>query len=182
MSLLNLNLSENKCRKTVFKSIFQNQTPSAKLSTDKKTKLSYKTTSNIKQTISSHNSKIIRKTEKTPEEKICNCRDKSRCPLQEKCLLNNLISQATITPTTTPQNPNPPTEKHTYIGLTSNSFKEIIGNHKKSINHRKYSKETILNRKIWALRDEGIESEITRKIIESAQPFSPISGMRAVHA
>ena len=140
----------------------------------------------MKTIISSHNSKIIRKSGAPSVERTCNCRKKENCPLEGKCLVDNLIYQATITPTPT-QNPNPPgtptstqTQNLTYIGLTSTTFKERLGNHKKSFNHRKYIKETTLSQKRWQLKDEGIECDVSWKLIERAQPYSPITGLCAL--
>ena len=138
----------------------------------------------MKKIISSHNAKVMRKSEPTPADRTCNCRTKANCPLDGKCLVNNLVYQATLTPTPTPPNNptiNPPQPIDQtplyYIGLTSTTFKERLGNHKKSFNHRKYSQDTCLSKKIWQLRDEeGLECEVKWKLIERAQPFSPISG------
>ena len=74
-----------------------------------------------------------------------------------------------------PQNQNEAPQTHTYVGLTSSKFKERLANHKKSFNHRKYGKETTLSQKIWQLKDEGVNFEVKWKILERAQPFSPIS-------
>ena len=41
----------------------------------------------------------------------------------------------------------------------------------------KKEKETRLSRKIWEIKDEGLDFEIKWKILERAQPFSPISGV-----
>ena len=67
---------------------------------------------------------------------------------------------------------------HIYIwGLTSSKFKERWANHKKSINHKKYGKETTLSKKIWELKEMGQDFELKWKILERAQPFSPVSGV-----
>ena len=121
----------------------------------------------------------------------------------------NVIYQATITPlppTPTPGQDDPPQNEnealriHTYVGLTSSKFKErwanhkksikhkkygkettlskkIWANHKKSINHKKYGKDTTLNKKIWELNEKGQDFELKWKILERAQPFSPVSGV-----
>ena len=152
-----------------------------------KTKLSYRTTFNMKQIISSHNAKIIRKSEAPLVKRTCNCRNKVNCPLEGKCLVDNLIYQATLTPipSLSPNTPPvnlTPTQPQTlnYIGLASTTFKVRLGNHKKSFNHKKYSKETTLSQKIWELREEGIECDIKWKLIERAQPYSPITGLCAL--
>ena len=166
----------------------------SKIVNRQKVKLSYRTTPNMKKIISSHNAKILRKSEITPPEKTCNCRQKDSCPVEGKCLTDNIIYQATVTTTTpitltpiptTPLSPTqtqthtdpPQQEKHTYIGLTSTKFKDRFANHKKSFNHRRYGKETTLSQKIWKLKDEGQDFEIKWKILERAQPFSPITGV-----
>ena len=56
------------------------------------------------------------------------------------------------------------------------TFKTRIGNHKMSFTHRIYGKETTLSRKIWVLKDEGYEYEISWKMMERAQPFCPVTG------
>ena len=129
---------------------------------------------------------------KTPlglaSEKTCNCRQKDSCPLEGKCLSDNLVYQATVTTIPPPQNPTlpdaPPSqnlpETHTYIGLTSNTFKTRIANHKKSFNHRRYGKETTLSQKIWELKDAGQDYDIKWKMVERSQPFSPITGVCAL--
>ena len=164
---------------------FPKTNPLSKIINRQKVKLSYRTTQNMKQIISSHNSKVLRKSADAPPDKTCNCRAKDSCPLEGKCLSDNVIYQATVTTIPPPQNQTPtiqnnPPQIHTYIGLTSNTFKTRLGNHKKSFNHRKYGKETTLSRKIWELKDEGYEYDISWKMMERAQPFSPVTGVCAL--
>ena len=195
---------------------FPKTNPLHKIINRQKIKVSYRTTPNMKKIISSHNAKILRKSD-TPQNKTCNCRNKESCPLEGKCLTDNIIYQATVTtippnqdqtqsdtistqsdtPSTqgdtpptqsdtqstqngTPGAQNQPPHVQTYVGLTSNTFKVRIGNHKKSFNHRKYGKETTLSRKIWELKDTGWNYHINWKILERAQPFSPITGICAL--
>ena len=66
----------------------------SKIVNRQKVKLSYRTTPNMKKIISSHNAKILRKSEITPPEKTCNCRQKDSCPVEGKCLTDNIIYQA----------------------------------------------------------------------------------------
>ena len=104
---------------------------------------------------------------------------KGNCPVEGQCQKTNVVYQATVTelPPVPNEVQNAPPKTHTYVGLTASSFKDRYSNHKKSIKHRKYSKETKLSLKIWELKEEGIDSEIKWKILERAQPFSPISGV-----
>jgi len=54
------------------------------------------------------------------EKKLCSCpKDKKdKCPLDQKCLSDNIVYQATVT--------QPNQEKETYIGQTSCDFKKKI--------------------------------------------------------
>ena len=132
----------------------------------KNTKVSYRTTSNIKRIISSHNQKVLRKNETPVEKKMCNCQ-KPPCPLQGNCLTDNLVYQAMV---------KCDDSEHTYVGLASTTFKLRLGNHKKSINHERYRKETSLSDFIWNLTKQGKTYDLKWKQIGRAQPFSPISG------
>ena len=93
------------------------------------------------------------------------------CPLQGKCLLENIVYQATITPE--PNNQNMKTE--TYIGLTSNKFKTRLANHKASQKNRDLEASCRLARFCWKLKDKKIDYDIKWKIITKASPFSPIT-------
>ena len=46
-----------------------------------------------------------------------------------------------------------------------------------SIKHKKYSKETTLSKKIWEIKEKGLEYELKWKILDRAQPFSPVAGV-----
>ena len=70
------------------------------------------------QTIAAKNAKILREEEESKRE--CNCPKTKTCPLNKKCLVENLIYQATVTT---------PEESKTYIGLTSTNFKARLGVH-----------------------------------------------------
>ena len=88
-------------------------------------KLSYSYMHNIHQIVTSHN-KTVLSNEKSEAEQTrpCNCRNKTSCPLQGKCL------QATITQSNT--------GKQDYIGVTENEFKTRYNQHTSSfkLEHR----------------------------------------------
>ena len=130
--------------------------------------MSYRTTSNIKKIISSHNKKVLRKTENSEHIVLCKCRSKPNCPLDGKCQLDNLVYNAEVKTAK---------ETETYTGLCSTTFKIRFGNHKKSFNNLAYKKESTLSKHIWNLKEKGENYETKYKIIGRAQPFSPISGV-----
>ena len=108
--------------------------------------------------ISSHNKSILNKID--IQDKTCNCRNKSECPLANQCLISKVIYQAEIS---NDQND----EKKRYIGLTETTFKTRYGNHVKSFKHRKYSKETELSKYIWELKDDNKVPIIKWKILKT---------------
>ena len=61
------------------------------------------------------------------------------------------------------------------LGASYSSCQEID-----DIIHRRYGKETTLSKKIWGLKDQGWDYELSWKILERAQPFSPITGVCAL--
>ena len=113
---------------------------------------------NISSVISSHNKVITNKLQ--TQEKMCNCRNKSQCPLDNLCLTSKIIYQAEVT-----NDKND--DKKTYIGLTENTFKQRHSNHVKSFNHKKYAKETELPNYIWDLKDNNKQPSIRWKILKT---------------
>ena len=80
-------------------------------------KVSYSCMDNVKSLISRHNKKTLSRAcnENNQEIYTCNCRDKKSCPLNGKCLQENVVYKATITS----QN-----ESKEYIGSTGGQFKK----------------------------------------------------------
>ena len=129
-------------------------------------KVSYRTTPNLQKIISRHNAKIQRDLEAVGK-KTCNCLKsrKANCPLNGKCLTESVVYQATIT--TSEAVP----KVHTYIGNTSNDFKERFRNHEKSFNHYRYKTETTLSGFIWdELKAKNIKYTVDFRIVDRA-PF-----------
>ena len=116
---------------------------------------------NVKSIISSHNKKVLSTniTEQDQTEKECNCRNKTECPLEGKCLQKNVIYQATVTTNTT---------EETYVGLATN-FKERYRNHKCSLKLPKRRNETELSKYIWNLKEKN---KPRWKIIKKCQPYN----------
>ena len=101
-------------------------------------KVSYSCMSKVRSIITSHNTRIIRRSQsQNINTDNCNCRNKHACPLQNKCMSKGIVYKATVITNNTQGT------KH-YIGMTSNTFKERYRNHIKSFTHKKYSNETRL--------------------------------------
>ena len=65
----------------------------------------------------------------TASNKQCKCRKKDLYPLNDVCLVNNIIYKATVTTTLI--------ETRVYIGMTEMCFKMRFNNNKVSFKHRK---------------------------------------------
>ena len=106
-------------------------------------KLSYSCMSNIKQSVANHNKAILSK-EKIKEEqiKLCNCKNRTLCPLQGNCLQKGVVYQATVTQTNTMR-------EDIYIGITENEFKTRYKQNTSSFRLSHKASATSLIEHIW---------------------------------
>ena len=102
---------------------FPKSNPLSKIINRRTVKMSYRTTSNFKRIISSHNQKVLN----PPEPSLpCNCRKKDECPMEGgRCREQYIVYQATVSTT------EPGVDVETYTGMTKSKFKERYANHKK---------------------------------------------------
>ena len=92
----------------------------------KNVKISYSCCPNIQNIINSHNRKILEDRQQTVKEnKDCNCQQKQKCPLNNKCCTNCVVYKATIN-----------NEKTNYIGMTQGKFKDRFTQHKHSFKNQ----------------------------------------------
>ena len=111
---------------------------------------------NMGSIISAHNQRLL-----TPNNSSVgwNCRNKSNCSLEEKCLTPKVIHQADVTTDVDG-------EYKFYYGYMENSFKERFRNHNKSFDHRQYQNKTELSKYIWTLKHQNKTLTIKWKIIQ----------------
>ena len=128
-------------------------------------KVSYSCTPSMEKIISSRNKKLL----STPqaEERMCSCPRNNPCPLDGKCLAKNVIYEAEVTQ-------EDQTKNH-YTGLCSTTFKARFGIHKQSFKNENLN-QTSLSKFIWELKKQNVRYNVTWKILDRGQPFSPISG------
>ena len=123
-------------------------------------KLSYSCMGNMATIIKSHNSYVLGASQSNEEEqpKLCSCprTKKDECPLQERCLTQNVIYKATVRTSS---------EQKEYIGSTGRSFKKRFSEHKHALKHRDSQQSTTLSKFIWKARDEGEEPKITWSLL-----------------
>ena len=106
--------------------------------------------------ISAHNQRLLTHNNSSLG---CNCRNKSNCPLEKKCLTPKVIYQAEVTNYEAD-------EYNFYYGLTETSFKERFRKHSKSFNHRQYQNATEMSKYIWTLKQQNKTPTIKWKIIQ----------------
>ena len=131
-------------------------------------KLSYSCMPNMKSIISSHNKALLsdyHRSQTQTNEKECNGRKKDQCPLDRKCLTQNVVYQATVSTQSSSE---------TYVGLATN-FKEPYRNHTASFRHQSKRNETELSKHIWALKDNKKPFNIKWRIIKQCRLYSNVS-------
>ena len=134
----------------------------------KKVKLSYRCLPNIKAHIAKHNSKLLKERDENGNSEKCICRDPAKCPLPQKCSIDNVVYQATVKAQGC--------EDKKYVGLTARPFKTRYGEHKgdcENISRRHYTR---LAGHVWDLKEGGKDPDITWNVVCRATPFSPITG------
>ena len=94
----------------------------------------------------------------------CNCRDRTTCPVANKCLTTNVVYKATVKYEDKTQH---------YIGMTENSFKTRYTLYKFSIRHSNHRNQTELLNLIWSLTNKGLDYKLTWDIIDRARPYRP---------
>ena len=122
-------------------------------------KLSYSSMHKMASIITSHNKTILRSN---IQDYGCNCRKKNECPIQNKCLIPNIIYGATVT------NNTDIVQKKIYFELFETSFKERYRNHTSSVRLQSRSKDTQLSKHVWELKNENkipfIKWRISKKV------------------
>ena len=140
--------------KTLKKNLPQSN-PFSKILHKNTIKISVNCTRNMK-SISTHNKKIL-----TPKNKQVryNCRVKNSCPLDNKCLISQLIYQVNVTNTLD--------EGYKYyLGLAGTTFKERYSNHKSLIKNKNSKNSTELLKYVWPLRENNKMPSIKWKILK----------------
>ena len=130
-------------------------------------KLSYSCLPNIGSQVAKHNAKIL-KTIETPEvrapPKKCNCNKNTTCPLENDCTQAvNVIYHATV---------KTENSEETYVGSTTD-FKKRFYNYNCDFSKPSRRFNTTLSAHMWTLKESNKKSDLTRKIIGKAPPFSP---------
>ena len=124
----------------------------------------------MSQLILARNRKLLNQLSPTKVEPW-SCRAQNS-PVEGKWKQEGTIYQATVThknPATVTQ------ETKTYLGLAATIFYQRHQNHTTSFTHRDHITTSELSKHILKLKDSSISFNISWKILDRAQKFSPIS-------
>ena len=121
---------------------------------------------NIKSIINSHNAKILFPKRST-EQRTCNCLNKAKCPLEQKCLTTNIVYKVKVTSS------NQNYQEKFYFGSCETTFKKQFSNHKKSFNLKEYKNETELSNEIRQIKNSADHPKVKWKIVKKCIPYSP---------
>ena len=122
----------------------------------------------MKNIINTHNKKIIN----PPKDNIArtrNCIRKHQCPLNEKCLTNNVLCKASITP----NEENPKTKM--YYRLCEIAFKRRYVNHKNTFSNIKYQTDTELSNGYWNIISANKTSNVSWEILGTHNSYNQSS-------
>ena len=114
----------------------------------------YSCTRSMSSILIGHNKKILAKNEKQYER---NCRNKDKCPLENKYLTPQVIYEADVIILNT--------STKFDIVLSDTPVKERYNNHERDFRNKRYTKSTELSKYIWSLRESGIQFIIHWKIL-----------------
>ena len=129
-------------------------------------KMSYSCTPNVKSIINKHN-KTVLDPPTNNWERTCNCINSETCPLQQKCLINNIMYKATITS-------NQDNYHHKiYYGINETKFKQTYPNHIKSFRHEKHQSETELSNELWSIKNNSYIPNIVWEILQKHHTYYP---------
>jgi len=132
--------------------------------------MSYSTMMNMDGIVKAHNKALLRKEEEKTgqdEDKKCNCRNKEKCPVKNKCLTEGVVYKATV------NYGNKLQERKQYVGMTGSTFKSRLTSHKTTFKHDRYRNETELSKFIWSLKDKDIRHDVTWEITDRAHTYKP---------
>ena len=123
--------------------------------------LSYSCTTNMKNLIRQHNSKMLNETP-TQQQKPCNCSCKESCPLKGNCQAQNIVYKATVATQ----------ENHLIYHETSEcQFKLRVNNHNQSFKNRKSINKIELPKYIWQLNENHIAFHLEREVATYTSPY-----------
>ena len=97
---------------------------------------------NVASIIKTHNNKVLRQSkpdDPATQQRLCNCRTPSRCPLSGNCLATEIVYKATVKAAGS-------NDGMHYYGATEGTFKPRYANPQTSFRHERYANATELSK------------------------------------
>ena len=137
---------------------FPTNNPLSKIINRTTVKMSYSCTENIGQIIQNKNKKLLSNVKATAE-KECNCRDKAKCPVENKCLTEAVVYKAKI-------------DSAEYVGITENSFKTRFNLHTSTFRNANKKSATTLAAHVW---NKGLnpDPKVEWTILQRCSKYQP---------
>lgn len=108
-------------------------------------RLSYSCTQNVRTIIDNHNKKILSSPE-PEDQQLCNCINKSACPLDNQCMSRAVVYKGDVSVE------DDAIPDRNYIGLTEPPWKGRYSGHKKSFKKEHKRNESTLSQHMWKLQ------------------------------
>ena len=130
-----------------------------------KMKISYSCMPNMKSRTNIHNKKVT-KAKSSAQARTCNYINKSKCPLNNKCLSNNVLYKANVTSTSENY------RNKIYNGISDTKFKSRYANSWESFKNRNYQTDTKLSNEIWKLKEQNKKANISWDVRQTMHVMS----------
>ena len=113
-----------------------------------------------------HNQKIVNNKPNETGINNCNYRNKVTCPLPNSSQTKCINYQVNIHYDTTGY------KQICYLGLCKTTFKDRLGNYKKSFNHVKHKNDTALSKEFWKVKKCNVTSKTAWRIIRICRSYN----------
>ena len=131
-------------------------------------KISYSCMPNMKSRINIHNKKVT-KAKASAQPRTCNSINKSKYPLSNKCLRNNVLYKANITLESENY------RNKIYYDISKGMLKSRYTNHQKSFENSNYKTDTELSSEIWKLKEQNKNANISWEILAIHQLYKALT-------
>ena len=122
-------------------------------------KICYSCMPNMKSRTNIYNKKVTKAKPSAQARTCIYCINKSKCPLNNKCLRNNVLHKANITSVSENY------RNKIHYGISEFKFKWRYANHRKSFKNRNYKTGTELPNEVWKLKKQKKNADISWEIL-----------------
>ena len=119
--------------------------------------------------IARHNSKVLGGDSQVSPPPGCNCAGgAASCPVQGSCKQAGVVYSANVKETLSGKT-------ETYTGLTGRSFKQRWNEHNRDFEKPENRTKSMLSTHIWELKDQGLDYNISWKILDRGKSYNPVT-------